>query len=67
MLLIKKQYFWLKMVFVEMKSTWKTLGFKGLYKKYGFKLFVAFFIYYLIRDSIIYLILPWYVANKLIR
>ena len=65
MLLIKRQYFWFKTLFVEMKTTWKTLGLKGLYKKYGFKLFVAFFIYYLIRDCVIYLIVPWFIATKL--
>lgn len=65
--MIKRQYFWVKTLFVEMKTTWKTLGIKGLYQKYGFKLFVAFFIYYLLRDSFIYLVLPWFVANKLIH
>ena len=49
-----------------MKMTWKISGTKGLYKKYGFKLLGAFFVYYLIRDSFLYLFLPWYFANKLI-
>lgn len=67
MTIIKKQYFWIKTLFLEMKTTWKELGFKGLYKKYGFKLFAAFFIYYLIRDSFIYLILPWFIAKNIIN
>ena len=67
MLLIKKQYFWIKTLFVEMKSTWKARGLKGLYNKYGLKLFITFFVYYLVRDCVIYLILPWFVANRLIH
>ena len=66
MQLIKKQYFWIKTLFVEMKMTWKNSGMKGLYRKYGFKLFAAFFIYYLVRDSFLYLFLPWYFANQLL-
>lgn len=65
--LIKRQCFWLKDLFVQMKTTWKTAGFKGLYKQYGLKLFIAFFVYYLIRDIIIYIYLPWYFADKVIN
>lgn len=67
MTMIKKQILWIKEKLVEMKLTWKESGFKGLYKKYGFKLFLAFFCYYLIRDLIIYVYLPWYFASKLIN
>ncbi len=67
MQLIKRQYFWIKTLFLEMKATWKTAGLKGLYNKYGFKLFAAFFIYYLVRDSFLYILLPWYFANQLLR
>lgn len=67
MILIKKQIDWVKDKLVEMKLTWKASGFKGLYRKYGLKLFLAFFVYYLVRDLIIYVYLPWYFATKLIR
>lgn len=54
----------LKFLFSEMKITWKTSGFKGLHQKYGFKLFLAFLCYYLIRDMTIYVVIPWVVAKK---
>lgn len=66
MQLIKKQYFWVKTLIVEMKATWKESGFKGLYRKYGFKMVAAFFIYYLVRDSFLYIFLPWYFATQLV-
>lgn len=50
-----------------MKITWKEAGIKGLYRKYGLKLFLAFFVYYLLRDIIIYIYLPWYFATKVIN
>jgi hypothetical protein len=56
-----------KSLYIEMKKTWKETGFKGLYRKYGFKLFFAFLIYYLVRDSILYLILPWLIAQKVLN
>lgn len=56
-----------KEFFQQMKITWKSEGFKGLYKKYGFKLFVLFFFYYLIRDSLIYIVIPWLVAKHFIN
>ena len=64
---IKKQIYWAKDGFLQMKQTWKESGFKGLYKKYGIKLFLAFFFYYLIRDLFLYVYLPWYFASKLIN
>jgi len=57
----------LKDFFQQMKTTWKSEGFKGLYKKYGFKLFILFFFYYLIRDSLIYIVIPWLVAKHFIN
>ncbi|OFZ29647.1 MAG: hypothetical protein A2622_10505 [Bdellovibrionales bacterium RIFCSPHIGHO2_01_FULL_40_29] len=67
MIAIKRHFFWFKTLFVEMKTTWKKDGLKGLYRKYGFKLFIAFFFYYLIRDSFLYLILPWFFATQLMN
>ncbi len=65
MLMISQPY-WskLKKLLSEMKKTWRESGIKGLYKKYGFKLFFAFFCYYLIRDVTIYILIPWWIAKK---
>lgn len=49
---------------MEMKQTWKQSGFKGLYRRYGIKLFLAFFFYYLIRDVTIYILIPLWIAKK---
>jgi len=38
--------------------------FKDLYKKYGWKIAVAIFFYYLIRDVLLYIVLPWFVASR---
>lgn len=38
-------------------------GFKGVIKKGGVKLLIAFFLFYLIRDSILYLLIPFLVAK----
>ncbi|MDZ4845069.1 MAG: hypothetical protein SH857_05910 [Chitinophagales bacterium] len=40
-------------------------GFKGVIKKGGWKLVVAFFLFYLIRDSILYLLIPFLIARGL--
>lgn len=40
-------------------------GFKGVIKKGGWKLLAAFFLFYLIRDSILYLLIPFLVAKGL--
>jgi len=56
----------LKTLLGDMKKTWREAGIKGLYKKYGIKLFLAFFFYYLIRDVTIYILIPWWIAKKAI-
>ena len=38
---------------------YKNDGFKGLVKKGGWKLFFYFFIFYLIRDTILYILIPY--------
>jgi len=43
----------------ELRATFRESGLKGVFKKYGWKLFALFFIYYLIRDAILYLLLPY--------
>tara|TARA_B100000242_G_scaffold149989_1_gene106993 strand:+ start:108 stop:332 length:225 start_codon:yes stop_codon:yes gene_type:complete len=40
-------------------------GFKGFIKIYGWKLVVVVFLYYLIRDSILYILIPYLFAKGL--
>jgi hypothetical protein len=57
---------WTPRLILEVKNTWKQDGFKGVVKKFGWKLIAAFFVYYLIRDICLYLLLPWYLAKTLV-
>ena len=49
----------------EYRQVFKEQGFKGLVKKYGWKLVAAVFMYYLIRDSILYILIPYLIAKGL--
>lgn len=40
-------------------------GFRGVVKAYGWKTLGAIFAYYLVRDSILYLLIPYLVAKGL--
>jgi hypothetical protein len=48
-------------IFREIKATFKESGFKGVTQKYGWKLILAVFFYYLIRDITIYILVPYLV------
>lgn len=52
--------------FAEAKATLKDKGLKGLFRRYGWKLFAIVFVYYLVRDVTIYVMIPWLVAKHLI-
>ena len=39
----------------------------NLFKKYGWKAAVGLFLYYLIRDVSLYILLPWYIAKQVIK
>jgi hypothetical protein len=41
--------------------------YKELLKKYGWKLAVGIFFYYLIRDVSLYILLPWFLANRFLN
>jgi hypothetical protein len=47
------------------RDEFRANGFRGLFKRYGWKVFVIFFCYYLIRDSILYILLPYLIAKGL--
>jgi hypothetical protein len=49
----------------EARRTLKEEGFKALWRKYGWKLFAVVFVYYLIRDLILYVFIPWYLYGKI--
>jgi len=48
---------------IEPSKIWRAEGFRGLLKRYGWKFVAVFFVYYLIRDISLYIVLPW-VATK---
>ena len=37
------------------------------FKKYGWKAVFVFFLYYLIRDVSLYIVIPWFIAKNIIR
>ena len=44
----------------------KEHGFKKTIKKFGWKLFAVIFLFYLIRDSILYIIIPYLILKGII-
>ncbi len=50
----------------ELTRTLKEKGFRGFLKEKGWKLVVALVLFYLIRDSILYLVLPYLAARGLL-
>ena len=53
---------WLK----EATVIFRTSGFRGLGKAYGWRLMGAFTAYYLVRDVTLYILLPWMAAKGLL-
>lgn len=47
----------------EALDVYRESGFRGITKRYGWKVFAVFFAYYLIRDLILYVMIP-YLAYK---
>jgi len=52
---------------LEWRRLLKEDGFKGFVKKKGWKIVAAFFIFYFVRDSILYIIIPYMIYNNLIQ
>lgn len=50
----------------EVVAVFRSSGIRGLGKAYGWKVVAAFFIYYLVRDLTIYVLLPWLAAKGLL-
>ena len=57
---------WAPHVFTEARQIFRESGLKGVIRRYGWKFFAVFFVYYLIRDVTLYILLPWYIAQKLV-
>ncbi len=56
----------LKKIFKEVTIDIKTIGLKATLKKHGWKIFALIFFYYLIRDSILYILIPALIGYKLL-
>lgn len=48
-------------------ADFKELGFKGFFKKRGWKVIMAFVLFYLVRDTILYILIPYLVVNNIIQ
>jgi hypothetical protein len=49
----------------EWTAIWREAGFKGLVREKGWKILIVLFIFYLIRDSFLYILIPYLVARGL--
>ena len=48
----------------EARGTYKVSGFKGLLARYGWKMVGLIVVYYLVRDTLLYLVLPYLIARN---
>ena len=51
---------------IEFAEVWRAEGFRGTFKRYGWKLFAVVFVGYLLRDITLYIVLPLLIARGLI-
>ncbi len=56
--IMSKYWFQLKSAFKEARQIYREQGFKAVFKRFGWKLVIAIFFYYLIRDVTLYIIIP---------
>ena len=40
--------------------------FREIFKKYGWKAALGIFLYYLVRDVTLYILIPWYIAKNVL-
>jgi MFS family permease len=50
----------------EATQTFRQSGLRGTLRRYGWKLFAAFFLFYLVRDVTLYILLPYLAARGLL-
>jgi len=53
-------------LFDKYTDVYRKEGFKGVLKKGGWSLLVGFILFYLVRDSILYLLIPYLIAKGII-
>lgn len=56
----------LKLALQECRATFKQGGFRAVVQRYGWKIFAIFFVYYLIRDLTLYVLIPYLIAKHFI-
>ena len=49
----------LKGLIGTMRQVRRDAGWKGLFNRYGWKLFAGFIAFYLVRDTFLYILLPY--------
>jgi len=49
----------------EATATFREKGLRGILRAYGWKLFAVFFVFYLVRDVTLYIVLPYLAARGL--
>ena len=59
----RRLWSWLRGALQECRQTFKEGGFRAVFRRYGWKIFAVFFMYYLIRDLILYVLIPLLLAK----
>ena len=49
--------------FQTMKRVRKESGWRGLFDRYGWRLVVGFILFYLVRDTILYILIPYLIVQ----
>lgn len=49
--------------FKTMKRVRKESGWRGLFDRYGWRLVVGFILFYLVRDTILYILIPYLIVQ----
>ena len=63
----KKLNFLIPKFIKEYTQIYKKNGFKGVINKGGWKILFYFFMFYLIRDSILYILIPYLISKGFIN
>ena len=59
-------YQWYKFFILDSITMIRQSGFKEFFRRRGWKVIVVVFLYYLIRDSFLYILLPYLVAREIL-
>ena len=59
-------YRWYKFVILDSIEMIRTSGFKEFLRQRGWKVIAIVVVYYLVRDSILYILLPYLVARQIL-